>query len=110
MKSGIGLVKCSNADKNIQNDENISLSIVSPEPNTHIWINPEQPKKMNVLSLKLAQANSNIQILWMVDDEPFMTADADKTVYWPMKTGHHKIQARLALGPTVSRPINVTIE
>lgn len=110
VKPGIGLVKWSNADKNIQNDENISLSIVSPEPNTHIWINPEQPKKMNVLSLKLAQANSNIQILWMVDDEPFMTADADKTVYWPMKTGHHKIQARLALGPTVSRPINVTIE
>lgn len=50
------------------------------------------------------------QILWIIDGEPFMTAQADETVYWPMKPGHHLIQARLALASVYSQRINITIE
>jgi penicillin-binding protein 1C len=86
------------------------ILITAPEDETHIWRNPNQPERFNRLPLKLT-ANSSIgQILWIIDGEPFMTAQADETVYWPMKPGHHLIQARLALASVYSQRINITIE
>ncbi len=86
------------------------LVIATPEHNTHIWLNPEQPAATNRLALKLAPAPGVAQIVWHVDGAPFETADAGKTVFWPMRPGVHRIEARRALRPGGSRPVKVTIE
>lgn len=86
------------------------LVIATPEHNTHIWRNPEQPARFNRLALKLAPSGADAQIVWTIDGEPFATAQADETVFWPMTPGRHRIQARLALAPVASRAVKVVIE
>lgn len=86
------------------------LVIATPEHNTHIWRNPEQPERFNRLALKLAPTGADAQIVWTIDGEPFATAQANETVFWPMTPGRHRIQARLALAPVASRTVKVVIE
>jgi penicillin-binding protein 1C len=86
------------------------LAIAAPEHNTHIWRNPDQPAALNRLALKLAQGTPGAQIVWYVDGEPFVVAEADQTVFWPLQPGAHRIQARLALRPGVSRSVRVMVE
>jgi penicillin-binding protein 1C len=86
------------------------LVIATPEHNTHIWRNPEQPQRLNRLALKLAPMGGDTQIVWTIDGEPFVTAQANETVFWPMTPGAHRIQARLALAPVASRAVKIVIE
>ena len=86
------------------------LAIAAPEHNTHIWRNPDQPAALNRLALKLAPGTPGAQIVWYVDGEPFVVAEADQTVFWPLKPGAHRIQARLALRPGASRSVRVMVE
>ncbi|MGD9544522.1 MAG: hypothetical protein AB7F41_04585 [Methylocystis sp.] len=44
------------------------------------------------------------------DGEPFTTAQANETVFWPMTPGAHRNQARLALAPVASRAVRIVIE
>lgn len=90
--------------------DDTTLAIATPEHNTHIWRNPEQPAALDRLALKLRPAQGVGQIVWYIDGEPFALADAGETVFWPMRPGAHRIQARLALGPGASRPVRVTVE
>ncbi len=90
--------------------EETRLAIATPEHNTHIWRNPEQPMAFNKLALKLAPGTRGAQIVWYVDGEPFQTADSGDTVFWPLKPGAHHIQARLALQPGASRTVRVMVE
>ncbi len=87
-----------------------SLVIATPEHNTHIWRNPEQPERLNKLALKVAPTTPETQIVWVIDGEPFAVAQADETVFWPMTPGAHRIQARLALAPSASRSVKVIVE
>jgi len=87
-----------------------ALVIATPEHNTHVWRNPEQPEYLNKLALKLAPAPGVEQIVWYVDGEAFKVADAGETVFWPMRPGTHRIEARLPLRPGASRPVRVTVE
>jgi penicillin-binding protein 1C len=86
------------------------LIIATPEHNTHIWRNPEQPAALSKLALKLAPLGEETQVVWCVDGEPFVVAEADQTVFWPLKPGAHRIQARLALRPGASRSVRVMVE
>ena len=87
-----------------------ALVIATPEPDTHIWRNPEQPPHLNKLALKLKTAPGVEQVVWWVDGKPFATADAADTVFWPMTPGPHRIQARLALRPGASRAVKVMVD
>jgi penicillin-binding protein 1C len=87
-----------------------ALVIATPEHNTHVWRNPEQPAGLNRLALKLANGGKDVQIVWLVDGEPVAVAQGDESVFWTMTPGAHRIQARLALVPLASRPVRVTIE
>jgi penicillin-binding protein 1C len=87
-----------------------ALVIATPEHNMRIWRNPEQPERLNRLAMKLAPGAGAAQIVWTIDGEAFALARADETVFWPMTPGTHRIQARLALSPIVSRPVKVTVE
>jgi penicillin-binding protein 1C len=88
----------------------ISLTIATPEHNMHIWRNPEQPAGLNKLALKLEAGAPDVEIVWMIDGEPFALARSDETIFWPMKSGAHRIVARLSLAPVASKPVTVTID
>ncbi|MBY6241837.1 transglycosylase domain-containing protein [Methylosinus sp. Sm6] len=87
-----------------------ALAITTPEHRTHIWRNPEQPAALNRLALKASATPSVGQILWYVDGEPFALAEADAAVYWPMRPGTHRIQARAPMRPEASRIVEITVE
>jgi penicillin-binding protein 1C len=86
------------------------LSIISPEPDTRIWRNPEVPAAANRLVLR-AQAGPGVrQIVWLVDGKPFAVADPSAPVYWPAVPGTHLFQIRLPLQASLSRPVRVVVE
>jgi len=86
------------------------LVIATPEHNTRVWRNPEQPAVMNALALKLRAPAPGEQIVWQIDGEPFALAQSEDTVFWPMQPGEHRIEARRALQPGKSRAVRVVVE
>ncbi len=86
------------------------LVISTPEADTHIWRNPEQPAAQGKIALKLAPLPRPEQIVWYVDGEPFRVAETDETVFWPLRPGQHQIEARRALRPGRSRSVRVVVE
>jgi penicillin-binding protein 1C len=87
-----------------------ALAIATPEHNSHIWRNPEQPASQQLLALKLAPNSGAEQILWTIDDAPFIVADAAQTVYWPLTPGVHRIKARDAINGTTARAVKISVE
>jgi len=86
------------------------LAIATPEHNTHVWRNPEQPGALAKIALKLEPLQEDAQIVWYVDGQPFQTAEASETVFWPLTPGAHRIQARHALAPGASRSVRIVVE
>ena len=98
------------AERYMQDNQIDKLLIATPENEMHIWRNPNQPEKFNSIPMKLSLGGQVGQILWIIDGEPFKTAQSDETVYWPMSVGTHHIQARAAMAPIFSQRIVITVE
>lgn len=88
----------------------VSLSIVTPEQNSRLWRNPDVPARLNRVALKVVTDPPVPQVVWYVDGEPFMVADADQPVYWTLTPGAHQFQARLPLREGASRPVRIVVE
>ncbi len=86
------------------------LSIVQPDPDTHVWRNPEAPASLNRLVLRATAEPHVAQIVWLVDGQPVATASPDAPLFWPMIPGHHRFQIRLPLEASASRPVAVIVE
>ena len=86
------------------------LSIVQPDPDTHVWRNPEAPAALDRLVLRATVEPPVPQIVWLVDGNPVATAPPDAPLLWPMTPGHHRFQIRLPLEAGVSRPVSVLVE
>lgn len=93
-----------------QTAEHVRLVVATPENNSRIWSNPEQPASLNRLVLKARVEPRVEQIVWYVDGEPFAVADPDQPIYWPMRPGAHRFQARLPLQTGASKAVHVVIE
>ncbi len=86
------------------------LSIVQPDPDTHVWRNPEAPAALNRLVLRATAEPPVPQIVWLVDGQPVATGAPDAPLLWTMTPGHHRFQVRLPLEGGVSRPVAVVVE
>ena len=86
------------------------LSIISPDPDTHVWRNPEAPPTLNRLVLRAAAVPPVPQIVWMVDGQPVATAPPGLPFTWTMTPGHHRFQVRLPLQAGISRPLAIVVE
>ena len=86
------------------------LSIVQPDPDTHVWRNPEAPASLNRLVLRATVEPPAPQIVWLVDGKPVATAAPDAPLFWPMTPGHHSFQVRLPLEAGASRPVAIVVE
>ena len=86
------------------------LSIVQPDPDTHVWRNPEAPPAVNRLVLRATSEPVVPQIVWLVDGKPVATTAPDTPLLWTMTPGRHRFQVRLPLSDGMSRPIMVVVE
>lgn len=86
------------------------LAIIQPDPDTHVWRNPEAPAALNRLVLRAAVQPSVPQIVWLVDGAPVAVAGPDAPLYWTMTPGRHRFQIRLPLRDDASRPVTVVVE
>ena len=86
------------------------LAIVQPEPDSHVWRNPETPAALDRLVLRATAAPGVQQIVWLVDGRPVAVAAPDAPLYWPMVPGRHRFQVRLPLQDDASRPLAVVVE
>jgi penicillin-binding protein 1C len=88
----------------------VHLAISTPEHNSRIWRNPEQPPQLNRMALKAVVEPHVEQVVWYVDGEPFAIGDPDTPVLWPMTPGVHRFQVRLPLRKGASRVVRVVVE
>ncbi len=86
------------------------LSILSPEPNSRFWRNPELPARLNSLPLRADVRPAVPQIVWYVDGEPFAVAAPGETVHWPMTAGAHRFQIRLPWQDAASSHVRIVVE
>ena len=86
------------------------LYIVQPDPDTHVWRNPEAPPSLNRLVLRATAEPAVPQIVWLVDGKPVATTTPDTPLLWTMTPGRHRFQVRLPLEGGVSRPVAVVVE
>jgi penicillin-binding protein 1C len=86
------------------------LAIVQPDPDSHVWRNPESPPALNRLVLRANAASQIRQIVWLVDGQPVAVAPPDAPLYWTMVPGRHRFQVRLPLQEDASRPVTVVVE
>ncbi len=86
------------------------LEIVQPEPDTHVWRNPESPAALNRLVLRAVAEPGVPQIVWLVDGRPVATAAPDAPLHWPMQPGRHRFQVRLPFEGEPSRALTVVVE
>ena len=87
------------------------LSIVQPDPDTHVWRNPEAPPADEPpRAAGGPPSRRSHRSSWLVDGKPVATAPPDAPLFWTMTPGHHRFQVRLPLESGASRPIAVVIE
>ncbi|ACK49222.1 glycosyl transferase family 51 [Methylocella silvestris BL2] len=90
--------------------DNIRLSIVSPENDIRVWRNPDAPASLSRISLKALVEPKTPQVVWYVDGAPFALADPDAPLNWPLQKGAHQFQLRLPLRPGASKIVRITVE
>jgi penicillin-binding protein 1C len=86
------------------------LAIVQPDPDTHVWRNPEVPAALDRLVLRASVVPHVPQVVWLVDGNPVATASPDAPLFWPMTPGRHRFQLRLPFEAELSRPVSVVVE
>jgi penicillin-binding protein 1C len=90
--------------------ETARLQIVQPDPDTHVWRNPEAPPALNRLVLRAVAEPSVSQLVWLVDGVPVATAPPSRPLNWAMQPGRHRFQVRLPLQDEASLPLTVVVE
>jgi penicillin-binding protein 1C len=86
------------------------LAIVQPDPDTHVWRNPEVPAALDRLVLRASVVPHVPQVVWLVDGTPIATASPDTPLFWPLTPGRHRFQLRLPFEAELSRPVSVVVE
>jgi penicillin-binding protein 1C len=86
------------------------LSIVQPDPDTHVWRNPDTPPSLNRLVLRAEVEPKVQQIVWLLDGKPIATASPDVPLTWTMTPGRHRFQVRLPLQDDASKVLNLVVE
>ena len=86
------------------------LAITEPQPDAHIWRNPDAPAALQRLALHAAVVPPVGQVVWLVDGEPVAVQSPEQPFLWPMQPGQHRFQIRLPFQDVVSRQVRVVVE
>jgi penicillin-binding protein 1C len=86
------------------------IEIVSPEPGTRLFLDPEVPAARNTLALAAVVEPAIEQLVWYVDGVPFATVDRPYRARWPLAPGEHVVQARAPFSNARSRAVRIVVE
>ena len=86
------------------------LAIVSPAPDTRIWLNPDVPEEMARLTLRARAMPGVRQIVWQVDGQDYAVADPAAPLYWPLSPGLHRFRVRLPLQRGASPVVRIVVD
>ena len=86
------------------------LAITEPQPDAHVWRNPDAPASLQRLVLRASVVPPVDQVVWLVDGEPAAVAHPDQPFLWRMQPGQHRFQVRLPLQDGASRQVRVVVE
>ncbi len=86
------------------------LRITHPEPDQHVWRNPEAPAALNRLVLRAAAEPPVAQLVWLVDGQPVAVLASDQPYHWPLSPGRHRFEVRLPLEAASSASVRVVVE
>ena len=88
----------------------IHLAITEPQPDAHVWRNPDAPASLQRLTFRAAVSPAAEQVVWLVDGEPAAVAPSDRPFQWVMQPGQHRFQVRVPAHGAVSRQVRVVVE
>ena len=86
------------------------LAITEPQPDAHVWRNPDAPAALQRLTLRASVSPPAPQVVWLVDGEPAALAAPDQPFLWTMTPGQHRFQVGLPMQGAVSRQVRVVVE
>ena len=88
----------------------VRLHVASPRNGTRLLRDPETPEGLATLALQAIVDPPAPQVVWFVDGAPFKVADYPYEVRWPLASGEHTFQVRVAFTKTVSSLVRVTVQ
>jgi len=86
------------------------LSIIQPDPDAHVWRNPDTPPALSRLVLRASVVPKAAQIVWLLDGKPIAVTASEAPLYWVMIPGRHRFQIRLPLQADASKAVSVVVE
>ena len=91
-------------------DQNILVSIVSPENGLRLIRDPETPADQATLALKAVVNPLVPQLVWYVDRKPYQVVDYPYTARLALSPGEHMIQAGLPDAPFASKKVRIVVQ
>ena len=85
------------------------ISIVSPLSGSRLIIDPETPRNMQTLPLRVEVTPSIPSIVWFIDGEPYGQSEYPYEVRWPLLEGTHTFQAKFSRANIFSEKVYVTV-
>jgi len=89
---------------------NVDISITSPQNQLRILRNPETPGDSSSIALSAVVDPPVRQLVWYVDNEPYKLVDYPYSTRLPLKSGKHRIQARVPMSPEQSQTVVIYVE
>ena len=91
-----------------------TLTIRSPSPGLRLLFDPETPRALSTLELRVdvdpGDGPAPSQVLWFVDGAPFRLVDHPEAARWPLEAGRHRIFAELPGLNVRSEQVTVWVE
>ena len=92
--------------------------IASPSPGLHLLIDPEAPASLSTLELRADvepgrgadSLGRDVELLWVVDGEPFDLVTHPGTVRWPLQPGDHSFRVEIPAVGLRSATVEVRVE
>ncbi len=88
----------------------VKIKIMEPDDGMRIYSDPETPEALSTVALRAVVDPPAQQVVWYVDDSPFLTAEYPYTVRWPLKPGEHNFKVKLPYGGQASRPVTIWVD
>ena len=88
----------------------VRMKVTQPESGSRLLRDPETPPELATVALHAVVDPPVPEVVWYVDGAPYKVCRYPYTARWPITTGSHVIEARLANAAVVSNAVRVEVE
>jgi len=104
------LLSASSIADSLPSQLHVQVKIISPQTEGRYLRNPEAPSQTDDIAFSAVVEPAVEQLLWYVDNKPYMLAGYPYTTRWQLAPGKHVIQARVPLTHEYSDPVSIYVE